>query len=94
MADAPRCYALVPCAGAGLRAGTAGPKQYAVLAGRSVVAHTLAALAGVPALDATLVVLAPQDGAFEARAPGFGGERAWVARCGGATRADSVARGL
>ncbi len=86
-----RLYALVPCAGVGERAGTGGPKQYTRIAGRSVVAHTLAALAAVPRIDATLVVLAPDDSAFESQADGFGG---WVARCGGATRARSVAHGL
>ena len=92
--DAARCYALVPCAGVGLRAGAAGPKQYATLAGRAVVAHTLAALAEVPRLTATLVVLAPQDAAFEAHAPGFHGLRAWLSRSGGESRAASVAAGL
>lgn len=89
-----RCYALVPCAGTGLRAGTDGPKQYVVIAGRSVVAHTLAALQGVPRLAATLVVLAPGDAQFEGAAPEFHGERAWVERCGGTSRAASVAAGL
>jgi 2-C-methyl-D-erythritol 4-phosphate cytidylyltransferase len=91
MPDASRCFALVPCAGVGLRAGTEGPKQYSAVAGRSVVAHTLAALARVPQLNATLVVLAPDDAAFEQHAPKFEG---WVARCGGATRAATVAAGL
>ncbi|MBL8340543.1 MAG: 2-C-methyl-D-erythritol 4-phosphate cytidylyltransferase [Rubrivivax sp.] len=89
-----RCYAVVPCAGVGQRAGTAGPKQYARLAGQPVVAHTLAALAAVPALQATLVVLAAEDQEFERRVPQFEGVRAWVARCGGATRAASVGNGL
>jgi len=89
-----RCFALVPCAGVGARADTGGPKQYAAVAGRPVVAHTLAALAAVPRLTATLVVLASDDSSFEAHAPGFVGERGWVARCGGATRAASVANGL
>lgn len=71
-----------------------GPKQYARLAGRSVVAHTLRALGAVQRLRATLVVLAPDDTAFEAAAAGFAGDRAWVARVGGATRAASVANGL
>jgi 2-C-methyl-D-erythritol 4-phosphate cytidylyltransferase len=84
----------VPCAGVGTRAGQGGPKQYSLLAGRSVVAHTLAALADCPALHATLVVLAPDDHEFERHAPAFRGERAWVARCGGASRAASVTAGL
>ena len=90
----PRFFALVPCAGIGARAGAAGPKQYATLAERPLVAHTLAALQQVPRLRATLVVLAPEDTQFESAVPGFGGEREWVARCGGATRAQSVANGL
>ena len=90
----PRFFALVPCAGSGSRAGTALPKQYARLAGQSVVAHTLAALAGVTRLAATLVVLAPDDEGFAAAMPGLDGERTWVARVGGASRALSVANGL
>jgi 2-C-methyl-D-erythritol 4-phosphate cytidylyltransferase len=92
--SAPRCFALVPCAGSGQRAGTPGPKQYEPLAGHAVVAHTLAALAAVPRLAATLVVLSPDDSAFETQAPAHTGPRAWTARCGGATRAASVAAGL
>jgi 2-C-methyl-D-erythritol 4-phosphate cytidylyltransferase len=88
---AARCYALVPCAGAGERAGAGGPKQYRQLAGKTVVAHTLAALARVPRIERTLVVLAANDGEFDAAAPGF---EAWAEPCGGASRADSVAAGL
>jgi 2-C-methyl-D-erythritol 4-phosphate cytidylyltransferase len=86
-----RCVALVPCAGVGVRAGTEGPKQYASIAGRAMVARTLDALAKVTRIDATLVVLSRDDAEFERRVPGFGG---WVARCGGATRAETVANGL
>jgi 2-C-methyl-D-erythritol 4-phosphate cytidylyltransferase / 2-C-methyl-D-erythritol 2,4-cyclodiphosphate synthase len=85
------CHALVPCAGVGERAASAGPKQYTSVAGRSVVAHTLDALARVPRLVRTLVVLAPEDTQFEAAAPGFAGI---VERIGGATRAASVRAGL
>ncbi len=92
--DASRCFALVPCAGVGVRAGTSGPKQYAPLGARAVVAHTLAALADVPRIEATLVVLAGDDEQFAQRAPGFEGERGWVARVGGATRAETVTAGL
>lgn len=88
------CYALVPCAGTGTRAGGEGPKQYRMLAGRPLVAHTLAALAAVPRLAATLVVLAPGDAGFDAALPGFEGARGWVVRRGGATRAASVAAGV
>ncbi len=89
-----RAFALVPCAGVGERAGVGGPKQYHPVAGRAVVAHTLAALTAVPRLEATLVVLSPDDTQFERHAPDFHGDRAWVARVGGASRAESVANGL
>ena len=89
--DPTRLYALVPCAGTGERAGAAGPKQYAMLGAHSVVAHTLHALNSVARLTATLVVLSPADDQFERHAPHFDG---WVARCGGASRAGSVANGL
>ena len=91
---APRCFALVPCAGVGARVGTALPKQYVPIAGRAMVAHTLAALAGVSRLVETLVVLAPDDDYFESAAPGFVGSHGRVARCGGATRAETVTNGL
>ena len=55
----PRCFALVPCAGWGQRAGGERPKQYQPVAGHAVVAHTLRALAAVVRIEATLVVLAP-----------------------------------
>ena len=88
---APTLYAVVPCAGVGERAGVGGPKQYAQLAGRSMVAHTLDALSRVRRLSATLVVLSPDDTEFERHAAMFAG---LVARCGGETRAQSVANGL
>jgi 2-C-methyl-D-erythritol 4-phosphate cytidylyltransferase / 2-C-methyl-D-erythritol 2,4-cyclodiphosphate synthase len=84
-------YALVPCAGVGERAGAGGPKQYACVGGRSVAAHTLAALAMVPRVTQTLVVLAPSDTQFETAAPAFKGV---VERTGGATRAVTVRAGL
>jgi 2-C-methyl-D-erythritol 4-phosphate cytidylyltransferase len=84
----------VPCAGRGERAGTIRPKQYIELAGQPMVAHTLAALAAVKRLQATLVVLAPDDAEFDALLPATVRAPLWQARCGGASRAASVANGL
>jgi 2-C-methyl-D-erythritol 4-phosphate cytidylyltransferase len=96
----PRLWALVPCAGSGSRAGAGGAKQYRDLLGRPLVAHTLAAFAGVARLAGALVVVAADDEAFgDVDGPGAaalpaGDRRFRVARCGGATRAASVAAGL
>ena len=86
-----RYYALVPCAGVGVRAGTVGPKQYAPLAGATVVGHALRALSLVRRLAQVLVVLSPDDDAFATRVPEFAG---WVSHAGGASRAATVAGGL
>lgn len=87
----PRCFALVPAAGIGERSGAGMPKQYVEIAGKPMLAHTLAALAAVPRIDGTLVVLSPADDRFEAALPGC---TAWVARVGGASRAETVMGGL
>jgi 2-C-methyl-D-erythritol 4-phosphate cytidylyltransferase len=89
-APPPRYFALIPCAGHGSRAGTAGPKQYERVAGQPMVWHTLSAFAGVKRIARTLVVVAPGDGFFE-RNPTTS---ALVVQCGGPTRAASVANGL
>jgi 2-C-methyl-D-erythritol 4-phosphate cytidylyltransferase len=89
-APTPRYFALIPCAGNGSRAGTAGPKQYERVAGQPMVWHTLSAFAGVKRIARTLVVVAPGDGFFE-RNPSTS---ALVVACGGPTRALSVANGL
>jgi 2-C-methyl-D-erythritol 4-phosphate cytidylyltransferase len=88
----PNFHVLIPCAGTGTRAGGSLPKQYQPVAGQALVLHTLAAFAAVaaarPALRQVLVVVAPGD-TFLSATP------AWsVLPQGGATRADTVARGL
>jgi 2-C-methyl-D-erythritol 4-phosphate cytidylyltransferase len=85
-----RCWALIPCAGSGSRAGGAGPKQYQPVAGQPMVQHTLAAFAAVPRLLRTLVVVAPGDRFLQPEA-----SAAWVVVDGGGdTRAATVANGL
>ncbi|WP_066271358.1 2-C-methyl-D-erythritol 4-phosphate cytidylyltransferase [Hydrogenophaga palleronii] len=85
----PRCHALLPCAGTGSRAGTEQPKQYQPIAGQPMVMHTLDALRAVTRLDLCVVVIAPDDAFWSAQPVGT-----LLARCGGATRADSVFNGL
>ncbi|MGE0099654.1 MAG: 2-C-methyl-D-erythritol 4-phosphate cytidylyltransferase [Hydrogenophaga sp.] len=85
----PRCHALLPCAGKGSRAGTDLPKQYQPIAGQPMVMHTLSALRAVPRLDLCVMVVAPDDAWWTSQPVGTA-----LARCGGATRAESVFNGL
>ncbi|MCI1143378.1 bifunctional 2-C-methyl-D-erythritol 4-phosphate cytidylyltransferase/2-C-methyl-D-erythritol 2,4-cyclodiphosphate synthase [Sphingomonas sp. WKB10] len=84
-----RTVALIVAAGSGSRAGGAIPKQYAHVGGKALLAHAYAAFAGHPAVDEVVVVIAA--GAEPLAAAALGPVRTIV---GGATRRESVARGL
>ena len=88
-----RCFALVPCAGSGSRAGTVKPKQYEWIAGQTMVMHTLAALGAVARLQQVHVVISPDDAHVWPTAPAWQDHFHRMA-CGGATRAESVFNGL
>ena len=86
--DVTGCALILVAAGSGTRAGGEVPKQYRMLAGKPLLAHTLenAALTGV--FDRTVVVVAAGDGRAAALAPDA------TIVTGGATRSDSVRAGL
>ncbi|TGD63127.1 bifunctional 2-C-methyl-D-erythritol 4-phosphate cytidylyltransferase/2-C-methyl-D-erythritol 2,4-cyclodiphosphate synthase [Tabrizicola sp. WMC-M-20] len=77
--------AIIVAAGRGTRAGGDLPKQWQILTGRPVLAHTIAAFAG--RVDRVILVIHPDD---RARAAGFGLPMVE----GGATRAGSVRHAL
>ncbi len=91
-----RAVALVPAAGSGSRLGLALPKAFVPLAGRPILAHTLARLEAVPLVEAIVVVVAEAE--VEAcvrrvvRPAGLARVTAVVP--GGAERQDSVRAGL
>ncbi|WP_150622617.1 2-C-methyl-D-erythritol 4-phosphate cytidylyltransferase [Pandoraea captiosa] len=87
-----RLFAVIPCAGAGVRAGAAVPKQYRSVGGLPMLAHALAAFDACSEFAQTLLVLAPDDNHFDGRR--FGTLRFAVRRCGGASRHASVLGGL
>jgi 2-C-methyl-D-erythritol 4-phosphate cytidylyltransferase len=91
-------YALVPAAGSGSRmgalAGRSQPKQYLQLAGRPMIWHALSTLCSVSAISRVFVVLAPDDADWPQEAMATLGDKLQVLRCGGETRAQSVANGL
>jgi len=87
-----RLYALVPAAGGGSRFGSGVRKQYALLAGRPLLARTLDRLSAALALTQIVVAVAPDDDQYgRAIGPRTGVD---VLRCGGATRAGTVANAL
>lgn len=81
--------ALIVAAGTGVRSGSSLPKQYAPVAGRAMIAHAHAALAGHPGIDRVLVVIGQKQEVLLRAAIG---EVEFV--IGGATRRESVAAGL
>lgn len=93
--QASRLFVLIPCAGSGSRAGTAGPKQYQRLAGRPMVRHTLDAFRALGGRFAGIaLVVSVEDREVSVALPRFPAEREHLLRVGGATRAASVRNGL
>ena len=88
----PHCYALIPCAGVGARAGGVLPKQYQTVAGEPLVLHTVRALARVERIQKGLLVLAPDDD-FEWPSTQWPLHFERV-HAGGQTRAQTVLNGL
>ena len=89
-----RFFGLIPAAGAGERMGTATPKQYLKLLGRTMLYHSVNALLANVRIDTVFVVLAPADQEFKQHPWGEFGDRVAPLYCGGATRHDSVLNGL
>ena len=86
------CIGIVVAAGRGHRLGGEIPKQYRPLGGRPLLRHCLDALCAHPKVDAVRVVLHPDDWAlYEAAAEGLD---LLPPVAGGATRQESVRRGL
>ncbi len=85
--------AIIVAAGTGSRSGLEQPKQYALLGGRAVLAHSYAALAAHPAVGMIIVVIG--DGQeVQARAALAPITDAPILVTGGATRRESVRAAL
>src|SRR3954470_5660918 len=86
------CTALIVAAGRGSRFGGPLPKQYALLAGRPVLRHTLEAYRSAPAINRLRVVIAPGDEIhYQAAVQGLGLPAPVF---GGISRQQSVLNGL
>ena len=88
--------ALIVAAGRGARAARNGlsPKQYAVLAGRSVLARAIAPFEASPAISTITVVIHPDDLELYAASNLGSFTKLTAPVMGGATRQDSVRLGL
>ncbi len=86
-----RTVALVVAAGSGSRAGGTLPKQYRRVAGKALLAHAVDHLAH-PGIDAVQVVIG--EGQEEAYRDAMGARALPAPVLGGATRRQSVQRGL
>jgi 2-C-methyl-D-erythritol 4-phosphate cytidylyltransferase / 2-C-methyl-D-erythritol 2,4-cyclodiphosphate synthase len=91
-----RVWAVVPAAGRGARFETTqatGPKQYARLAGATVLEWSLSALLHEPRVAGIVVALAADDTRWPAIAASMTGSKIETT-IGGASRQESVMRGL
>jgi 2-C-methyl-D-erythritol 4-phosphate cytidylyltransferase/2-C-methyl-D-erythritol 2,4-cyclodiphosphate synthase len=88
----PTCIALIVAAGRGARFGGPVPKQYAVLGGKTVLRHTVDALAACPSIGDVRVVIAAGDEALYAAATN--GLTLPAPVLGGVSRQHSVLNGL
>jgi len=86
-------FALIPAAGSGSRFAGEQPKQYARLAGRAMLWHSVRAVC-VPPVETVFVVLAPDDGSFAAQDWSAFDGKVQPLYCGGEARRDSVYNGL
>jgi 2-C-methyl-D-erythritol 2,4-cyclodiphosphate synthase/2-C-methyl-D-erythritol 4-phosphate cytidylyltransferase len=88
-----RYWLVMPAAGSGSRFAADLPKQYAVLAGRTVIEWALAPFLADPRCAHAVVVLAERDGRWPAVAARLSDDRVSSAP-GGGQRSESVRSGL
>ena len=92
MASRPNTVALIVAAGAGSRAGDAQPKQYRLVRGKPMLWHSYRALAEHEAIDQVYIAIgAGQEGQAASALAGLNKPMFVI---GGATRRESVLRGL
>jgi 2-C-methyl-D-erythritol 4-phosphate cytidylyltransferase / 2-C-methyl-D-erythritol 2,4-cyclodiphosphate synthase len=92
--NSPRVAALIVAAGRGSRFGGDLPKQYCQLAGKPVLAHTVAAFISHPLIAVVQTVIHADDAALYAEAVGSSQQKLLPPVTGGATRQASVLAGL
>jgi len=92
MRASPSHWAVVPAAGVGRRMGSAVPKQYLELNGRSVIDHTIERLLLHPSIDGVTVALSAEDARWKTTE--FSNHPDLVTVAGGTERCYSVLNAL
>jgi len=87
-------FGLIPAAGSGARMGEALPKQYLSIGDHPLLRYSVRQLCTHTAVQRTFIVLHPEDQLFSRYDWSEFGNRLVPLYCGGATRAESVLRGL
>ena len=91
-----KTVAIIPAGGVGRRMGTEIPKQYLLLAGIPILAHTLQAFQCSPVID-EIVLIVPEADMTEVRqsiVEKYGLSKVGLILSGGTERQDSVRNGL
>ena len=84
----PRLFAVIPAAGGGTRFGGGTPKQYAILAGRPLLAHAIDRLRQACRCASIVVAISPDDDRYDREVGASAGVQ--PVRCGGSTRGETV----
>ncbi|MEE4378792.1 MAG: 2-C-methyl-D-erythritol 4-phosphate cytidylyltransferase [Candidatus Competibacteraceae bacterium] len=92
MNETGRYWAVVPAAGIGKRMEAHTPKQYLVLAGVSVIVHTLETLLSHPRISGVVVVINPNDEWWDTLH--LESDKPLITTTGGEERCHSVRNGL
>ncbi len=88
-----RYFVLIPAAGIGTRLASNLPKQYLKLNGNAMINHTIMAFLNVPEISKIFVLLSSSDEYWQIEGLPES-DKLKVLRCGGLTRAQTVANGL
>jgi len=91
-ADRFSCVAIVPAGGSGARFGSATPKQYSVIAGATILEHTLQALHRCPSIQHVFVAVQAGDHWADLIAERTGNTT--ILHCAGGQRAHTVQNAL
>ena len=88
----PKYWAVIPAAGVGKRMGGDRPKQYLLIAGETVVEHSLDRLLDCPEIDGAVVAISSGDGYWKEL--NYQHEKPVLVATGGKERSDSVLNAL